>query len=90
MKTLYTNSFLHDVKKISVDAVRMRIDDAILHVKAAKTLQDIPNFKKLKGSKKGDSFRIKVGDWRIGIIVENQTAVFIACGNRKDFCKYFP
>ena len=90
MKTRYTNSFLHAVKKISVDVVRMHIDDAILHVKAANTLHDIPNFKKLKGSKKNTFFRIKVGDYRIIVTVKNQTVVFITCGHRKDIYKYFP
>jgi hypothetical protein len=40
MKTLYTHSFHHDVKKIRVDAVRMRIDAVILQVKAANTIQE--------------------------------------------------
>jgi mRNA interferase RelE/StbE len=90
MKTRYTNSFLHGVKKISVDVVRMRIDDVILHVKAANTLHDIPHLKKLKTSKQNTFFRIKVGDYRIIVTVENQTVVFITCGHRKDVYKYFP
>jgi mRNA interferase RelE/StbE len=90
MNSDFASSFERDLKKIRDAKVLAAVKSAILLVEAADTLQDIPNLKKLKGSKKGDSFRIKIGDWRIGIIIENQTIVFIACDHRKDIYTHFP
>ena len=43
--------------------------------------------KKLKGRK---AWRIRVGDYRIGIVLAGQTATFVRFLNRKDIYKYFP
>jgi mRNA interferase RelE/StbE len=90
MNSDFAESFERDLEKIREAKIIAAVQFAILSVEAAKTPHDIPRFKKLKTSKKGAFFRIKVGSYRIGIAIENQTAVFIACGNRKDFYKYFP
>ncbi|MDR0572885.1 MAG: type II toxin-antitoxin system RelE/ParE family toxin [Tannerella sp.] len=90
MNSDFAESFERDLKKIRDAKIIAAVQSAILSVEAAKTLHDIPQLKKLKTSKKGAFFRIKVGSYRIGISLENQTAVFIACGHRKDVYKYFP
>ena len=54
----------------------------------AETISDFPKMKKLKGSK--NSFRIRIGDYRIGLILEKKNAVFAAFDHRSDIYKYFP
>jgi mRNA interferase RelE/StbE len=90
MKTLFKKSFLRDVKKIRNRAVREAVKHAILAVEAATTPDDIPELKKLKGTKNGLFFRIKVNDYRIGITIENCSVTFVICDKRKDIYKYFP
>ena len=35
-------------------------------------------------------FRIRIGDFRIGLRLENDTLIFVRCLNRKDIYRYFP
>jgi mRNA-degrading endonuclease RelE of RelBE toxin-antitoxin system len=49
---------------------------------------ELGNLKKLKGVK--SYFRLKLGDYRIGLALENNTLVFVRFLDRKDIYKYFP
>ena len=54
----------------------------------AHSLQDISGLKKLKGASK--LYRIKVGEYRIGLALKGDTVVFVRCLDRKDIYRYFP
>ena len=43
---------------------------------------------KLQGG--DDFYRIRVGDYRLGIIVELEAVVFVRCLNRREIYRYFP
>ena len=48
-----------------------------------------PNYvEKLKGG--GNYFRLRVGDYRVGLSLEDDTLIFVRLLNRKDIYKYFP
>jgi mRNA interferase RelE/StbE len=59
-----------------------------LNVKEANNLKEIGNLEKLKGF--NNEYRIKIGDYRIGLIIENKKVTFIRFLHRKDIYKYFP
>ena len=88
MKTAFTGSFLRDVRKLPDDAVREQVRDAILLVEAAPDLRSVPNLKKLSGG--GSYYRIRLGDYRIGIRIEEDVVSFIRVLPRKDIYRYFP
>ena len=90
MTTDFKKSFLKDIKKIKDKALLAEIEQVILSVEGAATMQDIPHLKKLKGNKKGIYHRIKVGDYRIGVAIENEIVTFAAFDDRKDIYKFFP
>lgn len=54
----------------------------------AKNLRDIRNIKKLTGDK--ISYRIRLGDYRIGIYYENSIVEFARIVHRKEIYKVFP
>lgn len=83
-------SFFRDLKKITDQTVKSEIEQTILVVKNAQSVKDIPELKKLKGIKKGIFYRIKVGDYRIGIAIEGNLVAFIRCMLRKDIYRFFP
>ena len=57
-------------------------------IERVQSLQEIGDIKKLKG---GDRYyRIRVGDYRMGLILDNDTVVFVRFLHRKDLYKYFP
>ena len=90
MNTDFKKSFLNDVKKITEQSFKLEIEQAIISVENARTKKDIPNLRKLKGNKKGIYYRIKTGNYRIGVAIENNIVTFVVCMHRKDIYKFFP
>ena len=88
MNVQFRSSFLKDVKVLTDKPLKDRIKDAIAQVENARTLQDIGNLKKLRGGK--NYYRIRIGQYRIGIIVEGQTVSFIRCPHRREIYRYLP
>jgi len=86
----FKKSFLNDVKKIIDQSLKNDIKQVILLVENAKTKKDIPNLKKLKGSKSGNFYRIKVDNYRTGTTIVENTVTFVVCMHRKDIYKFFP
>ncbi|MGC8765781.1 MAG: type II toxin-antitoxin system RelE family toxin [Brevinematia bacterium] len=90
MKVLYSKAFDKDIDKINDKEIFFRLNKVIEEVKVAKDKRYISNMKKIKGSK--DYYRIKIGDYRIGIKVNDRgdEVEFIRFAHRKDIYKYFP
>ena len=88
MKVEFRESFAKDLKAIKEKVLLKRVKDLIEAVEKADSLVDTPNLKKLKGG--GNYFRLRVGDYRVGISLENDTVIFVRFLNRKDIYKYFP
>jgi mRNA interferase RelE/StbE len=57
-------------------------------VESAGNLTQVKNLKKLVGY--NIYYRIRVGDYRIGIKVEEEVVYFVVFEHRKDICKGFP
>jgi mRNA interferase RelE/StbE len=88
VKSAFRNSFLRDLRKLSDEDVQKKVREAILAVEAATDLRDTPNLKKLSGS--GPYFRIRIGDYRIGMRVEDDLVTFVRVLHRRDIYRYFP
>lgn len=88
MKTAFRESFARDLKVVRDKRLLQRVKEAIETVEQADSLGDLPKLKKLKGEK--NYFRLRVGDYRIGVALEENTFVFVRFLNRKDIYKYFP
>jgi mRNA interferase RelE/StbE len=88
LRILFRESFLKDIEALNDSALRKRVRKTIAQVEQVTTLKDIGNLKKLKG---GDTYyRIRMGDYRIGLALEESTVVFIRCLHRRDIYRYFP
>jgi mRNA interferase RelE/StbE len=57
-------------------------------VERANSLQEVKDFKKLKGSAR--QYRLRIGDYRIGIVMEQDSVVFVRFLYRKEIYRYFP
>ncbi|GJM41773.1 MAG: toxin RelE [Ardenticatenaceae bacterium] len=88
MDVLFEASFAKDLKRVKDKQLLKRVHNILEQVKVANGLTDIPNMKKLQGY---DSyFRLRLGEYRIGIEVEGQTVVFVRILHRKDIYRRFP
>lgn len=88
MKVDFRDSFAKDLKSIKDKDLSNRVRDIIEAVEKADSLAQLSNLKKLKGG--GNYFRVRAGDYRVGIAIENDTVIFVRFLNRKDIYKYFP
>lgn len=88
MEVKIDKSFQKDTKKINDQKLLEKLAAKIKEIQEASTLNEIRGLKKLKG--KSSEFRIKISEYRIGIIINGSTVEFIRCLHRKDIYKYFP
>jgi mRNA interferase RelE/StbE len=85
----FRKSFEKDLSKIRDESVLQRIQAVIEEIEKAESLGDINNIKKLKSSD-GDYYRIRIGDYRIGLTISDDAIVFVRALQRKDIYRYFP
>jgi len=88
MKTEFLKSFYKDLDKLKLQSVKNSIASVIENVELANKAEEIKNLKKLSGYK--IVYRIKVGDYRIGLFIENNNVEFARIIHRKDIYKVFP
>ena len=89
MKVVFDSSFSKSLRKLKVKWLKKKIEDTIVEAENASTIHDIANVKKLQGFK--SFYRIRIGDYRIGIELEdNATVRFIIVLHRKDIYREFP
>ena len=88
MKLLIDKSFEKDTDKLNDQKLLQSIAECIDLILKVGKLSDIPNCKKLKGSK--NAYRIRIGDYRIGFIFEKQTIELIRFLHRSVIYTFFP
>jgi mRNA interferase RelE/StbE len=88
MKTEFLRRFYKDLDKIKSPSTCSNIVDAIENVESANLISDIKGIKKLVGFK--NAYRIRIGDYRIGLFIEDKTAQFARIVHRKDIYNLFP
>lgn len=88
MDIRFEASFEKDIRGIRDKKLLSRVKDVIDEVKEAEDLDAIRNLTKLKGYK--TFYRIRLGDYRIGIDIADSTIIFTRILHRKDIYKYFP
>jgi mRNA interferase RelE/StbE len=89
VRTEFKASFTRDLKRIKDRTVFGQVKAAIEEVEQAATLQEVSRLKRLTGSG-SNYYRIRVGDYRLGVIIEHEVVVFVRCLNRKEIYRFFP
>lgn len=88
MEVIYLNSYLKAIKKIKSSDIILHLQSANDNLEKAESITGISNLKKLAGFI--NYYRIKVGDYRIGLIINNNVATLVQFQHRKDIYKKFP
>ncbi|MCY1719104.1 type II toxin-antitoxin system RelE/ParE family toxin [Prolixibacteraceae bacterium Z1-6] len=88
MKIEITNKFRKQVDKSADRSTKKKLFVLIQQTQKANNLSDLPKLKKLKGFP--HTYRFRMGDYRIGVYIQNDTIVFAAFDHRSDIYKYFP
>ncbi len=88
MKVEFLDRFSKDLDKLKVKHVKVGVLKLILRLEAANNLSEIPNLKKLAGHK--SAYRIRIGDYRLGMFIEGSSVQLARILDRKDIYKVFP
>jgi mRNA interferase RelE/StbE len=88
VKIEFRSSFLKDVRKVKDVTVKKQVAALIGEAENANHLSELENIKKLKGRE--NFYRIRIGDYRLGLIATENELVFIRFLHRKDIYRYFP
>ena len=81
-------SFEKNFEQVKDKTLAKFILEAINNVEADQTISDIIQIKKLVGTK--NAYRIKKGNYRIGVTIQGKVVEFIVFAHRKDIYKQFP
>jgi len=88
MQVVFLKKFSKDLDKITQPKDRKALGDVIKLVKEVAKLEEVPGVKKLSGF--NDAFRIRSGNYRIGVFVNGKVVQFARVAHRKDIYKLFP
>jgi mRNA interferase RelE/StbE len=84
----FKSSFARDLTRIKDGSLKRRVKEMIELVERVDTLQEIGGIRKLRG---GDQYyRIRIGDYRLGLLLDEDTVIFVRFLHRKDIYRYFP
>ena len=88
MNLEFKASFVKDLKRVRDKKLKARVQEVIEAVEQAHSLQELEGIKKLKGSDR--YYRVRIGNYRIGLSVEGDIVRFVRFLHRKDVYRYFP
>ena len=82
------SKFNKQIKSIQDTKLKLKILSIIEELEQKNSLDQIKNVKKMKGS--DNAFRIKLGNYRIGIFDEKEYIELAVFAHRKDIYRLFP
>lgn len=88
MRVRFRSSFARDLKRIRDRAVLATLKQVIEHLEAADTLGDMAGLRKMTGSR--NHFRIRVGDYRVGLVVQDGIVECVRRLHRREIYQRFP
>jgi mRNA interferase RelE/StbE len=88
MKIIFLISFLKDINKIKESKTARKIEQLIIDLKKVNDIEEVNNSRKLKGY--SIAYRIKMGDYRMGIYKELDHIELAGFLKREDIYKVFP
>jgi len=88
LKTVYRKKFLKELSRIP-SKTRIKIEQAVFsEIPKLEKIGSAKNIEKLKGY--SSYYKIRFGDYRVGLKLENDEIVFETVLHRKEIYKYFP
>jgi mRNA interferase RelE/StbE len=88
MQVEFRPLFVRDLRAFKDRKLRQRIEAVIMEVEAANSLAELRNIKAIQGSP--NFYRLKVGDYRLGIYLQDDIVAFVRVLHRKEIYRYFP
>ncbi|NVK86340.1 MAG: type II toxin-antitoxin system RelE/ParE family toxin [Cytophagia bacterium] len=88
MEVVYLKSFSKDLDKINNKKLKESLLELIENCKSANSISELAGSKRLVGFR--TAYRIRVGNYRVGVFFEDNCVTFARVLHRKDIYKLFP
>lgn len=88
MRVIYRQSFARDLKKIRSKKIRQHVQRILEAIEHCTSLNDIPHIKRLTAE--GRYYRIRIGEYRMGLVIDGDTVSIVRFLHRRDMYRYFP
>jgi mRNA interferase RelE/StbE len=88
MEIKFSKPFEKDLKALTDKAIVLKMEEIISEISSASSLKNIKSIKALKGHK--NCFRIRIGDYRLGLLLDHDVVWFARIMHRKEIYRYFP
>lgn len=88
MQVEQTRLFRRDIRRIGSAQLRHQVDLRIQELAAAPTIRDVGGVRRMVGG--GEHYRIRIGDYRLGITMHGETAILRRFLPRGEIYRYFP
>jgi len=88
MNLAFARSFAKDLRQIRDTSILERLQEIIHEIETAANIQDLKNLKKL--SSESRHYRLRLGNYRLGLIIGTDTVTLVRILHRKDIYRYFP
>ena len=89
MKLDSSPGFNRDLRRVRNSALRRRIHRRLSELEAASTLPEISGISRVR-SASGIHYRIRIGDYRLGITIEDDVVILRRFLHRGEFYSHFP
>ncbi|MEM9121395.1 MAG: type II toxin-antitoxin system RelE/ParE family toxin [Cyanobacteria bacterium P01_F01_bin.56] len=89
MQVNYLPSFVRDLKALKKSPIYSKLKKlAFQDIPSYEAIDQIANLKKLRGE--DNAYRIRVGDYRMGLFIEAETITFARVKHRREIYRSFP
>lgn len=88
MEVEFLSKFSEDLDSVTQKSIKSKIIRLIELFESSNSLSKIPQIKKLTGHR--NAYRIRIGNYRLGIFVEGSKVQFARLVHRKNIYKVFP
>jgi mRNA-degrading endonuclease RelE of RelBE toxin-antitoxin system len=88
MEVIYLKSLAKDLKKIKDKKLLKSLANVFINLEKVDTLFEVSSVKKISGHP--EAYRIRVGDYRLGVFYSEETIAIARFIKRGDIYKLFP
>ena len=89
MRLEFKASFSRDLGRTRDSEVLHRVLAVIERLESASNAAEVPSLSRIK-SERGRYFRIRIGDYRLGAVMEGDALVLVRFLHRRDIYRFFP
>ena len=89
MRIRLETSFIRDIRRVRDPSLLNRVNRKIAEIEAASNLRSISGIRRMNAPR-GNHYRVRIGNHRLGVTLEGNVAVLTAFGPRDDIYRRFP